>query len=103
MLVMLSAWMLYVISLVLRGVPSEGAAVPPIAIAVSLLGFAVLLTGAFLGGKLVYGFGVGVDAKVEADPDSLMIAPLMMETIARRPSGSDISTAPCSASPAARN
>ena len=60
MLVMLSAWTLYVIALVLRGIPSEGADASLAATGVSLCGFAVLMVGAFLGGKLVYGFGVGM-------------------------------------------
>ena len=59
MLTMISAWLIFVSSLVLRGVPSARATVSPLALGLDLCGFAALIAGAFLGGKLVYGFGVG--------------------------------------------
>lgn len=59
MLAMGSAWLLFMVSLALRGWPPREPA-PVWAIAVALLGFTVMAVGGWLGGKLVYGFAIGV-------------------------------------------
>ena len=60
-----TAWILFVLSVALRGWPVEG---PPAAW-VSLVaagGFAATALGGWLGGRLVYGFGIGVAAAERA-------------------------------------
>lgn len=60
MLVMATAWLAYLASLALRGLP--GVAPPPTAaVAAAGVGFAAMVVGGWLGGRLVYRFGVGVD------------------------------------------
>lgn len=59
MLWMVAAWSLFAISLVARGIPGSGPP-PPWAIAVALVGVAVMAYGGWMGGQLVYRHGVGV-------------------------------------------
>jgi uncharacterized membrane protein len=59
MLAMGTAWLLFVASLALRGWPVSGP--PPVAATVAALaGFVATAGGGWLGGRLVYRFGVGV-------------------------------------------
>ena len=59
-LVMCTAWLLFLVSLALRGVP-QGSGPSTWAVATAIAGFATMLWGGWLGGQLVYRFGVGVD------------------------------------------
>ncbi|HEU4592439.1 MAG TPA: DUF2231 domain-containing protein [Steroidobacteraceae bacterium] len=59
MLAMSTAWLLFLVSLALRGFSLE-AAPSAWAIAIAVAGFLVMVFGAWLGGQLVYRFGVGV-------------------------------------------
>ncbi len=61
MLAMGSAWLLFVSSLALRGLPA-GTTPPPIATAAAVAGFLVMAIGGWFGGRLVYRFGVGVSS-----------------------------------------
>lgn len=65
MLAMSTAWLLFVMSTVLRGWPPEGAPAAWVSL-LALAGFAVTAFGGWRGGQLVYGFGVGVTA--DRDP-----------------------------------
>jgi len=72
MLWMGTAWCLFLVSLAARGIPGSGPA-PRWAIVVELVGFAVMALGGWMGGQLVYRYGVGVhassrDAGVGRDP-----------------------------------
>ena len=58
MLAMGSAWVLFATALALRGAPAR-ADVPLSVVAIELVGAAVLLVGAGLGGSLVYRRGIG--------------------------------------------
>jgi uncharacterized membrane protein len=59
MLAMGTAWLLFVASVALRGWPASGP--PPVAASVAAFaGFASMVGGGWLGGQLVYRFGVGV-------------------------------------------
>jgi uncharacterized membrane protein len=59
-----SAWSLFVIDLLVRTPTAASAgAVAGAGLALSLLGFLVLLAGAYAGAQLVYGFGVGQDPR----------------------------------------
>lgn len=62
LLVMGVAWLLFLASLALRGLPGAGAP-PVIAIVVAAAGFVSMAVGGWLGGRLVYHFGVGVDRR----------------------------------------
>jgi uncharacterized membrane protein len=58
LMAMCSAWLIFLMALALRGFPPKA----PVAIAAviaSVTGFLVMACGAWLGGKLVYEFGVG--------------------------------------------
>ncbi len=58
------AWLLYLASVVLRGMP--GADAPPrSAVIAGFVGFLAMAVGGWLGGRLVYHFGVGVIAGQE--------------------------------------
>lgn len=59
MLAMGLAWLMFVTSLALRGMPT-GVAPPVWASMATACGFGALAIGGWLGGRLVYGFGVGV-------------------------------------------
>ena len=65
MLAMGGAWLLFVSSLALRGLPASETP-PLIATAAAVAGFLVMAIGGRLGGRLVYRFGVGVSS----DPPS---------------------------------
>lgn len=59
MFAMGSAWLLFVASVALRGWPVSGP--PPMLASVAILaGFVAMVGGGWLGGQLVYRFGVGV-------------------------------------------
>ncbi|HEV7606711.1 MAG TPA: DUF2231 domain-containing protein [Steroidobacteraceae bacterium] len=58
MMLMCGAWLLFLVGLALRGYPPTDPA-PLGAIIVSALGFAIMAAGGWLGGRLVYEFGVG--------------------------------------------
>jgi uncharacterized membrane protein len=61
LMAMCSAWLIFLVALALRGFPPT----TPVAIAAliaSAAGFLVMAYGAWLGGKLVYEFGVGTTA-----------------------------------------
>ena len=59
MLAMGSAWLLCVLALALRGWPPDTAPTV-LAIAAELAGFATMALGGWLGGSLVYRFGIGL-------------------------------------------
>ena len=59
LLVMSTAWLSFLASLGLRGLPDGGPPSWP-AIAVAGFGFVAMAVGGWLGGRLVYGFGVGI-------------------------------------------
>lgn len=59
MLAMGSAWTLFVLALALRGWP-PATAPAPVAVGLELAGFAAMALGGWLGGALVYRFGLGV-------------------------------------------
>jgi uncharacterized membrane protein len=59
MIVMCTAWLLFIVSLLLRG---RADAHSIWATLIAVLGFATLLYGGWLGGRLVYRFGIGVAA-----------------------------------------
>jgi uncharacterized membrane protein len=61
LLAMSAAWLMWIASLALRG-PAPGAAPPIWATGVALAAWVVMAYGGWLGGKLVYHFGVGVQA-----------------------------------------
>ncbi|HKE93625.1 MAG TPA: DUF2231 domain-containing protein [Povalibacter sp.] len=61
MMIMCSAWLLFLISLALRGLP-EGQTPSPWATVVAAGGFVAMIWGGWLGGQLVYRFGVGTKA-----------------------------------------
>jgi uncharacterized membrane protein len=61
MLWMGTAWSLFVVSLAARGLPGSGPA-PRWAIIAALAGFVVMVLGGWMGGQLVYRYGVGVTA-----------------------------------------
>jgi uncharacterized membrane protein len=58
MLLMCVAWLLFLVGLALRGYPPAEPA-PLGALIVTALGFGVMAAGGWLGGRLVYEFGVG--------------------------------------------
>jgi len=58
LLAMCSAWLIYVLALALRGYPPMSP-VPLLAVITNTVGFLTMAFGAWLGGKLVYEFGVG--------------------------------------------
>lgn len=60
MLIMLSAWTVFLVGLLVRDV-HDPSAVPPWAVAITALGFVLLIIGAHLGGRLVYKHRVGID------------------------------------------
>lgn len=62
MLAMGTAWLLFLSSLALRGWP-PAPSVSPWASGVAGVGFIALAAGGWLGGKLVYGFGIGVASR----------------------------------------
>lgn len=62
MMAMGMAWLLFLTSLALRGA-SPGEAPPGWATAAAASGFAAMALGGWLGGRLVYHYGVGVEAK----------------------------------------
>lgn len=55
-----TAWLLFLSSVVLRGLP-DGNAPTLFAVIAALAGFLAMAVGGWLGGRLVYHFGVGVD------------------------------------------
>ncbi len=57
-LAMGTAWCFFLLALAFRGGP-EGAA-SPVAVATAALGFLIMVIGGWLGGQLVYRYGVGV-------------------------------------------
>lgn len=59
MLAMCLAWLLFVLSLALRGLQLD-AAPPGVATVLAGAGFAVMAAGGWLGGRLVYHYGVAV-------------------------------------------
>ncbi len=59
MMAMGGAWLLFVSSLALRGLPASQTP-PLVATAAAVAGFLVMAIGGWLGGRLVYRFGVGV-------------------------------------------
>jgi uncharacterized membrane protein len=60
MLVMASAWTLFVVSLVARG-PYDSGSPPPWAVVIGFTAFATMAYGGWAGGHLVYHHGVGVN------------------------------------------
>lgn len=62
MLVMGTAWLAFLASLGLRGLP-QGATPPLAAILAAAAGFLAMAIGGWLGGRLVYHFAVGVDGR----------------------------------------
>ena len=60
----LCSWCLYAGSLFFRTSHSQLIPMTPIALLLSVLGFAVLLAAGWMGGRLVYGRGVGVTPQV---------------------------------------
>lgn len=56
-----TAWLLFLASAMLRGLPGAGAA-PLLAILAGCAGFLAMAVGGWLGGRLVYHFRVGVEA-----------------------------------------
>lgn len=64
MLAMGSAWVLFVLALALRGGRQESG-VSPVVLAIEHIGVVVMLIGGWLGGRLVYRFGVGVNADMQ--------------------------------------
>ena len=59
MLVMSTAWLAFLASLALRGLP-DGAPPPLAAMLTAAVGFVAMAIGGWLGGRLVYRFAVGV-------------------------------------------
>lgn len=60
MMLMASAWCVFCVDLLLRPLHAEPSAMQSwLGLGLSLAGFAVLLTGAYAGARLVYDFGVG--------------------------------------------
>jgi uncharacterized membrane protein len=62
MLIMLIATTAFVASLVVRAVSGRALPPTPLALGLSLVGFAFLVAGGWLGGTLVYRYGVGREA-----------------------------------------
>jgi uncharacterized membrane protein len=58
LMAMCSAWLIFLVALALRGYPPT-TPVPIAALIASAAGFLAMAYGAWLGGKLVYEFGVG--------------------------------------------
>jgi uncharacterized membrane protein len=58
LIVMCSAWLIFLVALALRGFPPN-APVPTAALIASATGFLAMVYGAWQGGRLVYEFGVG--------------------------------------------
>ena len=58
LMAMCSAWLIFLVALALRGLPPT-TPVPIAALIASAAGFLVMAYGAWLGGKLVYEFGLG--------------------------------------------
>ncbi|MEO8016850.1 MAG: DUF2231 domain-containing protein [Pseudomonadota bacterium] len=58
MMVMGAAWLIFLSGLALRGYPPPSPA-PVAAFVLTAIGFAVMAAGAWMGGRLVYEFGVG--------------------------------------------
>lgn len=65
MMLMCLSWLLFLLSLALRGLPPDQAP-PPWATAAAGAGFAAMAFGGWLGGRLVYHYGVGVSSGAEA-------------------------------------
>lgn len=62
MLVISTAWLSFLASLGLRGLP-DGATPPLVAIVAAGVGFVAMAIGGWLGGRLVYRFAVGLEAR----------------------------------------
>jgi uncharacterized membrane protein len=58
LMAMCSAWLIFLVALALHGYPPK-TPVPIAALIASAAGFLVMAYGAWLGGKLVYEFGIG--------------------------------------------
>ena len=58
LVVMCSAWLIFLLALALRGFPPESP-VSSVVLIANVIGFLAMACGARLGGKLVYEFGVG--------------------------------------------
>lgn len=62
MLVMVTTWMLFLVSVIFRA--SSTAMPPPMwTIAVAIVAFLAMVFGGWLGGRLVYGYGVAVNRR----------------------------------------
>ncbi len=58
---MMAAALMWLVNLILRGqLPASTVQVPGWAVLFSLAGVALVLASAYLGGRMVYGFGIGV-------------------------------------------
>ena len=66
LLLMLTAWCLYATSLFLRLQGTTLTQPDTVDLALSVVGFVVLVIGGWFGGKLVYGHGVGVGKRPQA-------------------------------------
>lgn len=62
-----TAWLSYLASAALRGLPGPEAP-PAAAIAAGIAGFVAMAVGGWLGGRLVYRFGVGASAEPAQEP-----------------------------------
>lgn len=64
MMIMASAWILFLLALVLPLAPAlDGNAAKLIASASAVVGFLLMSVGGWLGGRLVYTFGIGVKSR----------------------------------------
>lgn len=74
LLAMSTAWMLFIVSVAMRGLPATDA--PSIwATVVALVAWMVMAFGGWLGGRLVYEFGIGVATRTRRDDATRPAAP----------------------------
>jgi uncharacterized membrane protein len=62
LITMCSAWLLFLVALAMRGYPPQSPT-PLAAVVITAAGFAVMVVGAWMGGRLVYEHGIGQKAR----------------------------------------